>query len=105
MSVRERRGTKTTWTDVHIHPSACTCLLVDDAHQLLAHAVVPQLALHDARAEALVDKHAAGLLAALEVLARALGGPRARLCVASVDAELDAKYVFCFVCFSPNSSR
>ena len=45
---------------------------MDDAHQRGADAVVAQLALDDARAEALVDEHAARLLAALEVLARAL---------------------------------
>mmetsp|Transcript_84386 Transcript_84386/g.217327 ORF Transcript_84386/g.217327 Transcript_84386/m.217327 type:complete len:295 (-) Transcript_84386:103-987(-) len=46
-------------------------LLVDDAHERVADHVVPQLALHDARAEALVHKQASSLLAALKVLAGA----------------------------------
>merc|ERR1719231_463218 len=54
-------------------------LLVDDADELGARQVIAQLALDNARAEALVDEHAARFLAALEVLALALGGPRARL--------------------------
>merc|ERR1719197_1635670 len=64
-------------------------LLVDDADQLLADAVVAELALDDARAEALVDEHATRLLAALEVLADALGRPLARLVGAALGAELD----------------
>merc|ERR1719379_100563 len=64
-------------------------LLVDDAHQLGPDHVVAELALHDARAEALVHELAAGRLAALQVLALALRVPGAGLVRATVDAPLD----------------
>merc|ERR1719443_2424072 len=64
-------------------------LLVDDPDELRPDHVVAELTLHDARAEALVHELSAGCLAALQVLACSLGGPRARRIRASVDAPLD----------------
>jgi len=62
---------------------------VNDADKGVSDHVVAQLPLNDAGAEALVHELTAGRLAALEVLAHALGRPRARLGRAAVDAELE----------------
>jgi len=64
-------------------------LLVDDPHERVAHHVVAELSFHDAGAEALVHKLAASLLAALQILSDALGGPSATLAGAATHAELD----------------
>merc|ERR550514_556655 len=64
-------------------------LLVDDPDKLRPDHVIPELALNDARAEALVHDLPAGRLAALQVLALPLGSPRARRVRASGNAPLD----------------
>ena len=61
----------------HGRDTARLRLLVDDANELRADHVVAELALDDARAEALVDKLTASGLPALQVLARALRRPLA----------------------------
>ena len=75
----------------HSRDTARLRLLVDDANELRADHVVAELALDDARAEALVDELTASGLPALQVLARALRRPRARLpwVRAAVQAPLD----------------
>jgi len=64
-------------------------LLVDDAHKLIAHKVVSELPLHDPGAEALVHQLSTSSLAALEVLAGALGSPLAGLTCSAVHTELN----------------
>mmetsp|Transcript_67028 Transcript_67028/g.145713 ORF Transcript_67028/g.145713 Transcript_67028/m.145713 type:complete len:566 (-) Transcript_67028:48-1745(-) len=72
----------------HRGDAAILWLLVDDASAGVADHVESDLSLDDARAEALVHELASGLLASLQVLARADGVPGARLLGAAVDAEL-----------------
>merc|ERR1719221_1191240 len=62
---------------------------MDDADERVTHHVVAQLTFHDAWAKALVHKLATSRLAALQILAGALGSPGARLAGAAADTELD----------------
>mmetsp|Transcript_41752 Transcript_41752/g.85089 ORF Transcript_41752/g.85089 Transcript_41752/m.85089 type:complete len:249 (-) Transcript_41752:5-751(-) len=64
-------------------------LLVNDANQSISHQVVSELTFHNTRAETLIHKLAAGLLATLQVLANTLGCPFTGLGSSAVHAEFD----------------
>ena len=73
----------------HSRDSSLLGLLVDDSNQGITNEVVAQLTFHNAGAKALIHQLSTSFLATLQVLSNALGGPRARLVVAAIHAELN----------------
>ena len=64
-------------------------LLVNDANQSISHQVVSELTFHNTRAETLIHKLAASLLATLQVLANTLGRPFTGLGSSAAHAEFN----------------